>query len=180
MIFRNILFHTLYFSGAGLLLLSGFLLKIAAPQGIGILLLYFGKSNIFFNAENRKNTSGSLKIYLLWNILFLGFSLILYFSLIKVTLNILLRNQIIIWNQIIIYISFLGALYYEILFRLNLQKRNRFAAVILIINLIAAVGALILGGFWFKTDLLLGFLSLTVTVIISFRKSYLGLSDILS
>lgn len=180
MISRNICIDFLYFLGTCLLLLSGFLLKMFSPLGIGILFFYFGKKNLLIIKESKGNTPGYLKKYLLWYILVLVLSLVIYFSLIKVTLNILLRNHIIIWNQLIIYISLFGALYYEALFRLSLQKRNRFAAIVLLFNLIVSVGAFILGEHWFKTDLILGFLSLTLTVIISFRKAYLGLSDILS
>ena len=172
--------NSLYFLGTGALILSGIVLKITAPLGIGIFLLYSGYQSHSSTGESSEKKAKYIKLDLLWNLFFLGISFITYFSLIKVIINIFLGNQILIWNKIIIFISLGGVMYFEILFRISLQKKNRFAAIMLLIILVASIGAFILGGHWFKTDLFLGFLSLTVTVIISFRKAYLGLSDILS
>ena len=172
--------NSLYFLGTGILILSGIVLKISSPLGVGIFLLYSGFQSKHSTGESPEKTANFIKLNLLWNLVFLGFTLIIYFSLIKVTINIFLGNNIISWNKMIIFISLFGVIYYEILFRISSMKKNRFAAIILLIILIASIGAFILGGDWFKSDLLMGFLSLTVTVIISFRRAYLGLLDILS
>lgn len=166
--------------GASLLILTGIFLKLAAPLGVGIFLFYSGRQNTLNHGESMGKKVIYTKIDLIWSLFFLGLSSIVYFSIIKVILNIFFRDQIIIWNKIILIISVFGVFYFEILFRISLQKKNRIAAIFVMIILIVSVGAFILGGHWLKTDLLLGFLSLTVTVIISFRKAYLGLSDILS
>ena len=180
MIQKNVIFESLYFLGASLLLLTGIVLKLAAPLGVGIYLLYSGPGRISLRKNADENILFDQKLNLIWNILFLGLSTILSFSIIKVIFNIFRGAQPVSPDQIIIYIYILGVLFFEFLYRISLKKKNRFVAILIVIILILSVGAFILGGHWLKTDLMLGFLSLTVTVIISFRKAYLGLTDFLS
>ena len=168
--FKNIVIESLYFLGVSFFVISGMILKLYSPLGVGIFLLYTG----------RQSFSSKKDINLIWNLLFLGLSIIAYFSVIKIILNIFLHDPILSQNRLILYISVFGVLYFEVLYRISLKKKNRIAAILILIVLITSVGAFILGGHWLKTDLILGFISLTVTVIISFRKAYLGLVDILS
>lgn len=181
MISKYVIIEFLYFIGASLLIITGLLLKLLSPLGVGLYLLYSGRQ---FKSSDNGESPGKKEKYiksgLFWNMLFLGLSSIFYFSIIKDILNILFRDKIIMQNNIILLISVLGVFYFEILFRISLQKKNRFAAILVLIILITSAGSLILGEHWLKTDLILGFLSLTVTVIISFRKAYLELAGILS
>ncbi len=171
MILKNIVLESLYFIGAAFLLATGIILKLAAPLGIGLFLIYLGRYKV---------SSEFSKIDMIWDLLFLGISSIVFFSLIKVILNIFFRDYTLLWNQMILPVSAFEIIYFEIIFRISLQKKNRFSSIIMIILFITSAGAFILGGFWLKTDLLLGFLSLSVTVILSFRKAYSELINILS
>jgi len=171
MILKNIVLESLYFIGAAFLLATGIILKLAAPLGIGLFLIYFGRYKV---------SSEFSKVDMIWDLLFLGISSIVFFSLIKVISNIFFRVYTLLWNQMILPVSAFEIIYFEIIFRISLQKKNRFSAIIMIILFITSAGAFILGGFWLKTDLLLGFLSLSVTVILSFRKAYSELVNILS
>ncbi len=159
-----IITEALYFFGAGAILFTGLILKSAALWGLGIYLLY----------------SGPGKTYLVWNLIFLGTSVISLFYLIKVILIIFLRNDIVDWSQLMLPVTGIGSIYFEIIYRISLKKKNRIASILLMVLLIQSVGTYILGGFWLKIDIILGFLSLAITVIISFRKAYYKLTDILS
>jgi len=181
MILKNIVFESLYFMGAAFLLLTGIILKLAAPLGIGLLLIYLGRYK--GSSSSRSNNENSVvfsKIEIIWDLLFLGISSVAFFSLIKVILNIFFRDNTLVWNQMILPVSAFEIIYFEIIFRISVQKKNRFGAIIMIILFITSAGAFILDGFWLKTDLLLGFISLSVTVILSFRKVYSELINILS
>ena len=171
-------FEFLYFTGAAFLLLTGIILKLAAPLGIGLFLLYFGRYKV--SSSNNENPVVFSKIEIIWDLLFLGISSVVFFSLIKGILNIYFRDNTLVWNQMILPVSAFGIIYFEIIFRISLQKKNRFGAIIMIILFITSSGAFLLDGYWLKTDLLLGFLSLSVTVILSFRKAYSELTNILS
>lgn len=180
MISNKKLHEQLYFSGASLLFLTGIFMKSAACTGFGLLLIYLGRQRINPYSESHNNPLQGRKINLFWNLLFLGISSIAVFSLINNILNILFNNGFFHWNQYIIPIYLFGTIYYETLYRINLNKKSRSASIILLVLFITSMGAYILEGIWLKTDILLGFISLTVTVIITFRKAYLELTEILS
>ncbi|MEA1911875.1 MAG: hypothetical protein U9N32_09425 [Spirochaetota bacterium] len=180
MTLKNIVFESLYFNGAAFLLATGIILKLAAPLGIGLFLIYFGRYKVSSGNTNQENSVVFSKIDMVWDLLFLGISSIVFFSLIKVILNIYFSDNTLVWNQMILPVSAFEIIYFEIIFRISLQKKNRFGAIIMIILFITSAGAFILDGYWLKTDLLLGFLSLSVTVILSFRKAYSKLINILS
>ncbi|MDA3941098.1 MAG: hypothetical protein PF693_17610 [Spirochaetia bacterium] len=179
MIAKRFIIELLYFSGAVLFLITGIFLKLTAPSGIGLLLLYSGLNGILWNESGYEYTSAYKNKYIFWNVFFLGLSTIIFFSLTKVLFNILVRDEVLNWNSLILLISVLGIIYFEILFRISSQKKSRFAALVMLLLFILSTGAFIFGDFWLKTDFLMGFLSLTVTVIISFRKTYIGLSELL-
>jgi len=177
---KSRIIESLYFIGVSLFIIIGVMLKLFSLTGAGIYLLYTGRQSSSSIKDDNGITLLDKKYNLIWDLLFLGLSIITYFSVIHSILNLFFHNSILVYNQIIIYLSVFGVLYFEVLYRISLKKKNRIAAILILIILITSVGAFILGGYWLKTDLILGFLSLTVTVIISFRKAYLGLADILS
>jgi len=179
MIKKKLIYELLYYFGVILFLITGLFLKLTAPLCIGILLLYSGMNGIFWNKSSSEITSGYMKKYFVWNIFFLGISSVLFFSLTKVFFNVFIRGEVLNWNSYILLLSLIGIIYFEILFRISLQIKSRYAALVILFLFILSTGAFIFGGHWLKTDFFLGFLSLTVTVIISFRKTYFELSDIL-
>jgi len=180
MISRIKFYELFFFLGAITLLLSGIFLSSAACTGVGLFLIYYGRQRLNTSSDTYNNSLKSRKINLFWNLIFLGISSIMVFSLINNILNIFFHDGVFLWNQYIIPLSVIGAIYYEILFRLSLNKKSRAASIILLILFITSVGAYILGGIWMKTDILMGFLYLTLTVIITFRRVYLELIEILS
>ena len=166
-----------YFLGASVLLITGLGLKSAAASGLGLYMLYSGRKSVFISG---KTSLLILKTNLLWDLIFLAMSVLILFSVVKVIVNIFLRQEAIIVSHWLILVCGLGLLYFETLFRITGDKKNRLAVFLLMVLLVFSAASLILGGLWPKTDLILGFLSLTVTVIITFRKAYLELSEILS
>ncbi len=170
----------LYFLGAVVVLISGIGFRSTAAVGMALYLLYSGRRRVFAPGESSiKPSVGFLKINLIWDLIFLAISVLILFSVLKVILNIFLHGEILIVSQWIPIVSGLGLLYFELLFRKTGDKKNRMAVLLLMILLILSAASLILDGIWLKTDPFLGFLSLTLTVIISFRKAYLELSDLL-
>ena len=166
-----------YFLAASVLLITGIGLKSAAASGLGLYMFYSGRKSIFISEETSLLI---LKINLLWDLIFLAISVLMLFSVVKVILNIFLQQEATSVSHWLILACGLGLLYFETLFRITDDKKNRVAVFLLMVLLVLSAASLILGGFWLKTDLILGFLSLTVTVIISFRKAYLELTEILS
>jgi len=170
-----------YFLGAVIVFISGIGFKSTAAVGMTLYLLYSGRRRVLTPGESSMEKSTEfLKSNLIWDLIFLAISVLMLFSIVKIILNIVLRQEIFNVNQWLILVAGLGIIYFELLFRISGEKKNRFAVFLLMILLISSTGSFILGGHWFKADLLLGFLSLTFTVIISFRKAYLELSDLLS
>ncbi len=166
-----------YFLGASVLLMTGIGLKSAAASGLGLYMLYSCRNSLFISWETSLLI---LKNNLLWDLIFLAISVLMLFSVVKVIVNIFLRQEAIIVSHWLILVCGLGLLYFETLFRITGDKKKRLAVLLLMVLLVFSAASLILGGLWPKTDLILGFLSLTVTVIITFRKAYLELSEILS
>ncbi len=166
-----------YFLGAFVLLMTGIGLKSAAASGLGLYMLYSCRNSLFISEETSLLI---LKINLLWDLIFLAISVLMLFSVIKVGLNIYLHQEAIIVSHWLILVCGLGFIYFEMLFRITADKKNRLAVLLLVVLLVLAAASLILGGLWPKTDLIVGFLSLTVTVILSFRKAYIELTEILS
>ena len=161
----------LYFFGAAVLLITGICFKSAAAVGMGLYLLYSGRKRVL---------TAFMKVNLIWDLIFLAISVLMLFSVVKVILNIVLCQEIFNVSQWLIPVAGLGFIYFELLFRISGEKKNRFAVFLLMVLLISSTGSFILGGHWLKADIFLGFLSLTFTVIISFRRAYLELSDLLS
>ena len=176
MIFKWKLSEFLYFSGALVLLVTGIGLKSVSAPAVGLYILYTGRRRV---SPEEEFPSILLKSNLFWDLMFMAVSVLMLFSALKVIFNIFFHNEIIIISQWLIPGTGLGILYFEILFRITGDKKNRLAVLLIMLLLILFTAAFILGGLWLKTDLILGFLSLTVTVIISFRKAYIELTDIL-
>ena len=176
MIIRLRISEFFYFLGAVVLIATGIGFKSVAASGLGLYMLYSGRKGVFPSGEA---SPIFLKINLLWDLIFLAISLLILFSVIKVILNLFLRQETVLVGPWLILVTGLGLLYFETLFRITGDKKARLAVLLLIILLVSSAASLILGGLWLKADLLLGFLSLTFTVIISFRKAYLELSDLL-
>ena len=176
MILRFRISEISYFLGIMLRLIIGMGLKSAASVGFGIYLFYSGSRSVIRTEDPSK---GFLKINLLWDLIFLAISVLMLFSVIKVIFNIFLRQETVFVSHWLIPAACLGLLYFETLFRITGDKKSRLAVLLLMILLVSSAASLILGGLWLKIDLLLGFLSLVFTVIISFRKAYLELSEIL-
>jgi hypothetical protein len=179
MTFRLIIFEVLYYLGSGFLLIYGIFFKTTAPLGFGIFLIYTGRTKIPLRYNKAAELKRITKFDIIWDFIFLGISSIALFSLMKTVLNILLRDKSVQLSSWVVLFSCLGIIYFELLFRLSSSKRNRFAALYLLILLIFSAGSFILGGFWVNLDIILGFLSLAITVIISFSKAYKGLLYIL-
>lgn len=164
------------FLGASIIIIAGIGFKSAAASGIGLYMLYSGRTGI---SQTGAGFLGLLKINFIWNLIFLVVSVMMLFSVIKGILNIFLRQDLVIANQWIILIIGLGLIYFETIFRLWGDKKNRFSVLFLMVCLILSAASFILGGHWLKSDILMGFLSLAFTVIITFRRAYFELSKIL-
>ena len=166
-----------YFLGVSVFLITGIVLKSTAASGLGLYMLYSGRKSLFISGEASLLIQ---KINLLWDLIFLAISVLMLFSVVKVILNLFLHHEAVIVSHWLILVCSLGLIYFEMLFRITGDRKNRLAVLFVIVLLVLSAASLILGGFWPKTDLILGFLSLAVTVIISFRKAYIELTDILS
>ena len=175
MILRIKMSEYFYFMGALILFIAGIGFNSTAASGIGLYLLYSGK----MDKSSTEGLSNYLKIDFVWNLLFLAVSLLMFFSATKVILNILLRQGSVSINQWFILIIGLNLIYFETVYRISLNKKNRFAVFMLVVVLISSAAASILGELWSQVDIILGFLSLTFIVIITFRGAYLELSEIL-
>jgi hypothetical protein len=176
---RKIIVEVLYYIGISLILMAGILLKSISLSVIAIYSLYSTRYSNSLKVDKAEISVDAQKYNFLWNLIFLGLSSVLFFSLIKVIFNIILKQFVPVQSQWILPVSVSGVLYFEILYRFSVQKKNRITAVFLLIILVVSAGALILGGLWFKTDLIIGFISLLIIVIISFRRAYLELTNIL-
>ena len=145
-----------YFLGSSILFIGGIGFKSAAASGVGLYLLYSGRKRVY---QSEETSSGSLKVSFIWNLIFLAISVLMLFSVIGVILSIFLRQYSFSLNKWIIPGTGLGLVYFETLFRIGGDNKNRLAVLLLIVLLISSAASYILGGHWFRTDILLGFLS---------------------
>jgi len=170
----------LYFLGLILVLFTGIYIGSFALAGFGFFLLFNSRVLIISSFLSDNKITELNKKNLLYSLFFLGISSLILFSLTKSIIDILFRGQIVVISKWIFIVSAIGSLLFEIFYRIGLYKKNRIAAILLLVIFIQSTGSYILGGFWIYSDLFLGFLSFLITAILSSRNVYLELAEILS
>ncbi len=173
-------FKVLYFLSLILVLFTGISIGSSAFAGFGLLLLFNSRILIISAFLPDDKIIGLNKKRLLFSLFFLGISLLVLFSLSKTIVGILFRGQTVVIIKWVPLVSAIGSLLFEIFYRIGLCKKNRIAAILLLVIFIQSAGSYILGGLWIYSDLFLGFLSFLITAILSSRNIYLELADILS
>ncbi len=160
------------------------MLKSTSSAGFGLYILYSGGRGArafheIFSKPDEKVYSVPGKWDFIWDLIFLAIVSVFLFSTVKTMLHLILSGDYKegSGSHIIIYAAV--AIYYEVLFRITGNLISRRAVLILLPLLVLSGASLILGGFWSKTDLIMGFLSLVLTAIISFKRACLELANIL-
>ncbi len=173
-----------YSLGALILFATGILLESHGSLGAGLFILYSGSAGSWItykiSFKSLELLSPEIKKRNLFRDLFILAAVSVFlFSTVKSLLLMFLSDYSIPDSGSGIVLPAVSVIYFEIVFRITGNSVNRKAVAVLLPLLVLSGASGILGGFWGKTDLIMGFLLLALTAIISFKRACVELADIL-